>query len=71
MLIVKQYCYIKYYYNFTARLLLPHILWTYIYLYSIFQAREHSYRARSAFKLIEINNRYKFINRGVISSTIN
>uniref|UniRef100_A0A914R3F5 rRNA methyltransferase 2, mitochondrial n=1 Tax=Parascaris equorum TaxID=6256 RepID=A0A914R3F5_PAREQ len=25
-------------------------------------AREHSYRARSAFKLIEINNRYRFIN---------
>uniref|UniRef100_F1LDY5 rRNA methyltransferase 2, mitochondrial n=1 Tax=Ascaris suum TaxID=6253 RepID=F1LDY5_ASCSU len=32
----------------------------------VLKAREHSYRARSAFKLIEINNRYKFINRGAV-----
>uniref|UniRef100_A0A915AQ53 rRNA methyltransferase 2, mitochondrial n=2 Tax=Parascaris univalens TaxID=6257 RepID=A0A915AQ53_PARUN len=32
----------------------------------VLKAREHSYRARSAFKLIEINNRYRFINPGAV-----
>ncbi|TKR67899.1 hypothetical protein L596_023975 [Steinernema carpocapsae] len=28
------------------------------------KAREHSYRARSAFKLLEMNQRYKFLSEG-------
>ena len=30
------------------------------------KAREHSYRARSAFKLLEINDKYNFLKPGII-----